>query len=243
MGLRARTIGVAPTLLWRLPMSTATGATPFTLGCYSCKNGFDALSAEFCSCLSSERTLVCPNCSACSCAAPPAFKRQLWTGAPPELWQRKFAEHNRVPEEAKNASPEEVKRPLVLLVDDEADIRRLAARALRDLGYGLVVARDGKEGLELAREYHPDLVLTDALMPRLDGREMCREIKKDPNSAGTKVVVMTSLYTGVKYENQGYKVYLVDDYLAKPLEYDRLCRVLDKHLPLPGSPRVGPEGL
>ena len=119
-----------------------------------------------------------------------------------------------------------------LLVDDEAGIRRVASLALQALGYGLVIARNGQEGLELARKYRPDLVLTDALMPKLDGRDMCRQIKEDRELAGTKVVVMTSLYKGVKYENQGYKAYLVDDYLVKPLEFGRLRSVLDKHLPL-----------
>ena len=126
-----------------------------------------------------------------------------------------------------------MRRPLVLLVDDEADIRRLATLALQALGYGLVIARNGQEGLELARKYHPDLVLTDALMPKLDGRDMCRQIKEDQELAGTKVVIMTSLYKGPKYEHQGYKTYLADDYLVKPLDLGRLRSALDRHLPFP----------
>jgi CheY-like chemotaxis protein len=208
---------------------------PFVVTCYSCKSSFDALTAGFCSCLSSERTLLCPSCLNCSCSAPPDFKRRLWTGAPPELWNRKFAEHNRVPEEPSNPAPEEAKRPLVLLVDDEADIRRVATRAIQALGYGLITARNGQEGLELARQYRPDLVLSDALMPKLDGRDMCRQIKEDRELLGTKVVVMTSLYKGVKYENQAHKAYRVDDYLVKPLDFARLRALLDKHLPPPSG--------
>lgn len=86
------------------------------------------------------------------------------------------------------------------------------------------------DALELARRYRPQLVFTDALMPRLDGREMARRIKEDPDTAAAKVVVMTALYTNVKYRSEGFKVYKVDDYLAKPLGFEQLRAVLQKHL-------------
>jgi CheY-like chemotaxis protein len=78
-------------------------------------------------------------------------------------------------------------------VDDEPDIQRIAARTIASLGYGLVVGRDGLEGLELARRCQPDLVLSDALMPRMDGRKMCRRLKQDHATRDVKVVVMTAL--------------------------------------------------
>ena len=71
-------------------------------------------------------------------------------------------------------------RPLVLLVDDEKDIQRVASRVIQSLGYGLVLGHNGEEGLELAPRYKPDLVLTDALMPRMDGREMARRSRRKP---------------------------------------------------------------
>jgi CheY-like chemotaxis protein len=118
----------------------------------------------------------------------------------------------------------------VLLVDDEKDIQRVASRVIQSLGYGLVLAHNGEEGLELAQRYKPDLVLTDALMPRMDGREMARRIKEDPATGGARVVLMTSLYTNMKYRNEGFKTYKVDDYLAKPLAFEDLRVVLQKHL-------------
>jgi CheY-like chemotaxis protein len=202
----------------------------FSVDCHACKESYDALQAAFCWCIVSERTLVCPRCETCSCAAPPAYKRRFWTGAPPKLWERKRREHRKREDEPENPAPEDAKRPLVLLVDDEPDIRRVAALSIEALGYGLVTARNGEEGLALARRYRPDLVLTDALMPKLDGRDMCKQIKQDPELAGTKVVVMTSLYSGVKYENQGYLNYGVDGYLVKPLEFERLRSTLAAHL-------------
>jgi len=93
-----------------------------------------------------------------------------------------------------------------------------------------VVARNGQEGLDLAKRYRPDLVLSDALMPQMDGREMCRRIKEDPETAGAKTIVMTGLYTAVKYRTEAHKAYKVDDYLTKPLDFALLREMLQKHL-------------
>jgi CheY-like chemotaxis protein len=159
-----------------------------------------------------------------------AYKSRFWTAAPRALWDRKFQEHHADFAPPGNPEPEAAPRPLVLVVDDEKDIQRVARRVIESLGYGLIVAHDGEEGLALARRYRPELVLTDALMPRLDGREMGRRIKEDPACAATKVVVMTALYTNVKYRNEGFKVFKVDDYMAKPLAFDDLRGILQKHL-------------
>jgi CheY-like chemotaxis protein len=118
----------------------------------------------------------------------------------------------------------------VLVVDDERDVLRVAGRVIQSLGYGLILAPNGEVGLELASRYKPELVLTDALMPKLDGREMGLRIKQSPETAGIKVVVMTSLYTNVKYQNEGYHRFKVDDYLIKPIDVGKLQAVLQKHL-------------
>ena len=60
--------------------------------------------------------------------------------------------------------------------------------------------------------------------------EMGKRIKEDPATASAKVVVMTALYTGVKYEHEAYKSFKVDDYLSKPLEVEKLREVLERHL-------------
>jgi CheY-like chemotaxis protein len=76
-------------------------------------------------------------------------------------------------------------------------------------------------------------VLTDALMPKLDGREMARQLKQDPETAKIKVVLMTALYKGIKYEHEARKAYRVDDYVTKPLDVEQLRAVLQKHLGAP----------
>jgi len=207
-------------------------ATPetYSVACHGCGSTFDALDTPWCSCLVTERTVVCPHCLQCFCKAPAAYKSRFWSNAPKALWDRKFKEHNEDFRPPANPDPDEVARPLVLLVDDEKDIQRVASRVIQSLGYGLVLGHNGEEGLDLAQRYKPDLVLTDALMPRMDGREMARRIKEEAATAKAKVVVMTALYTNVKYRTEGFKKYKVDDYLAKPLTFEDLRAVLQKHL-------------
>jgi CheY-like chemotaxis protein len=202
----------------------------YAVACHKCQARFDALKAEWCSCLVSERTLACPSCGTCFCKAAPAFKHKFWSAAPKAMWDRKFAERDDKFEPPANPAPGDAPRPLVLLVDDERDIQRVAIRVLRELGYGVVLARDGVEGLALAKSHKPDLVLTDALMPKLDGREMGRQIKTDPETANAKVVVMTALYTAAKYRQEGLRAFKADDYLSKPLEAAELRAVLERLL-------------
>ncbi len=207
-----------------------TEAAAYNVTCSNCQGAFDALESSFCSCLVTERSVVCPLCLQCFCKAPPAYKQKFWREAPTLLWDRKFAEHKAEYTPPPNPVPGEAQRPLVLVVDDEKDILRVAARVIESLGYGLVLAPNGEIGLELARAHRPDLVLTDALMPKLDGREMGLRLKSDPATASIKVVVMTSLYTNVKYQNEGFRRFKVDDYLAKPIDVAKLQTVLQKHL-------------
>jgi len=215
-------------------LRSALVATPetYSVACNNCGSTFDALDSSWCSCLVTERTLACPHCLQCFCKAPAGYKSKFWSNAPKALWDRKFKEHHEDFTPPENPDPDAVTRPLVLLVDDEKDIQRVASRVIQSLGYGLVLAHNGEEGLDLARRYLPDLVLTDALMPRMDGREMARRIKEEGAGAAkpAKVVLMTSLYTNVKYRTEGFKTYKVDDYLAKPLAFEDLRAVLQKHL-------------
>lgn len=205
-----------------------TGKIEYEIACYNCKSPFDAMEASWCGCLSKDRSLTCPSCLKCFCKSPLSFKQKFWIEAPKEMWDRKLTAGQ--PETRVNLPIEEVGRPLVLLVEDEPDIRSVAIRAIEGLGYALVVAKDGHEGLEMARRYKPELVLSDAFMPKMDGREMCRKIKDEPDLAATKVIVMTSLYTSAKHKYEALKDFRADDYLAKPLDFTQLKETLEKFL-------------
>ena len=206
--------------------------------CATCHAPFDALQAAWCSCLATERSLVCPSCFSCFCRAGAAYARSFWAGAPAVLRAAKHWENSPTLEPLAQATavPGPRARPLVLLVEDESVIRRVAHRVISRLGYDLIVATNGEEGLEMARRYHPNLVLTDALMPKMDGRDMCRALKSDPATADIKIVVMTALYTSVKHQVAGFKGYRADGYVAKPLDHLQLRTLIGQLIGIP-APR------
>ena len=80
----------------------------------------------------------------------------------------------------------------VLIVEDNADNRFLFCTILRYGGYDVLEAHHGREGVELAREYHPDLVLMDLSMPVLDGWGAAEQISTDPHTSGIPVVAVTA---------------------------------------------------
>jgi CheY-like chemotaxis protein len=205
--------------------------TNYEICCFSCAETFDAAHAEWCSCLGRDQTLVCPECGNCFCKAPALYKERFWMDAPPILFERKTLGTRRSSLSRENPAPEEAKRPLILLVEDDENIQLIVRTVVTTLGYGFIVAADGLEGLALARAYKPDLILSDAFMPKLDGREMCRLLKADPTTAHARTIIMTGLYTDRKYRNEAFSHFKVDDYVAKPLAVDDLMRLLRKHLP------------
>lgn len=205
-------------------------AKDYLILCATCGQQFDALVTRWCSCLVSERTLTCPRCNLCFCNASLEYKLDFWTNAPQGMWDRRIAEEKENEQMQPNPKPGEVVRPLVLVVDDEPQVLKTAMRSIKDLGYGVVVAGNGAEGLEVAREYLPDMVLSDALMPKMDGREMCRLLKRDPRLRKAKVVIMTALSTRSKDRLAAFREFGMDDYVQKPLEFTALRQLLAKYL-------------
>lgn len=82
-------------------------------------------------------------------------------------------------------------RPTLVLVEDNADMRRMLELQLTHR-YNVVSAEDGAEGLEIIKEIHPDLIITDLMMPRMDGMELLRRIRQDFNVSHVPVIVLTA---------------------------------------------------
>ncbi len=104
-------------------------------------------------------------------------------------------------------------RPRVLLADDNADLRAYVQRLLHD-EYDLVVTRDGEQALEAARAQRPDLVLSDVMMPHLDGFGLLRALRADPATRQLPVILL-SARAGEEARLDGLEAG-ADDYLAKP---------------------------
>ena len=102
----------------------------------------------------------------------------------------------------------------VLLADDNADLRSYIARLLTERGYEVTPAADGEAALDAIRRRRPDLVVTDVMMPRLDGFGLLRAIREDPALRDLPVVVL-SARAGEEAKVEGLEAG-ADDYLAKP---------------------------
>lgn len=215
----------------KLSVAARPASEDYAVCCYNCQNMFDATRAEWCSCVGRDNTLVCEHCGGCFCKAPAAYRERFWIDAPPSLFERKMIGSKRNIVARHNPAPAEVKRPLILLVEDDENVQLIVRTVVSSMGYGFVVGANGQEGLSLAREYNPDLILSDAFMPKLDGREMCRLLKEDASTARAKAIIMTGLYTDRKYRNEALDYFKVDDYVAKPLAVDDLIKLFKKHLP------------
>jgi signal transduction histidine kinase/DNA-binding response OmpR family regulator/serine phosphatase RsbU (regulator of sigma subunit) len=116
-------------------------------------------------------------------------------------------------------APDGEGRPRVLVVDDNADMRDYVARLLADR-YGVVTAVDGLDALEKAEAVRPDLVVSDVMMPRVDGLELVRRLRAMPDLADLPVVLL-SARAGADSSVEGLDVG-ADDYLVKPFAADEL---------------------
>ncbi len=128
-----------------------------------------------------------------------------------------------VPEVEAPAAAERSK-PLILAVDDEPEIRMLVERTLAANGYALELAVDGAEALEKAERLVPDLVLLDAMLPKVHGFDACRRIKSSPRTRDVPVVMMTAIYRGWRFAQDARESYGAIDYIEKPFRIDDLLR-------------------
>ncbi len=117
----------------------------------------------------------------------------------------------------------------VLVVDDLAYGLRTLRAIFQSAGYEVSAARDGQEALESVRANRPDFVITDILMPRLDGFQLCRAIKTDPALADIPVVFYTGDYTDAADREFGASLGAAA-YLGKPLEPRELLREISRAL-------------
>src|SRR5277367_3166287 len=110
--------------------------------------------------------------------------------------------------------------PLILAVDDVPDNLEIVRLRLESQGYRVATAADGVEALERMREFEPDLVLLDVMMPRLDGIEVVRTMRADPALCATPVILVTAK-SDTRDVIEGLDAG-GDDYLTKPFEHAAL---------------------
>jgi DNA-binding response OmpR family regulator len=121
----------------------------------------------------------------------------------------------------------------LLVIDDDPVIVELLRVNFEIEGFEVLTAADGEEGLERARADHPDLVLSDIMMPRLDGLQLLTELRADPATSRLPVVLLSAKAQNTEVE-RGLALG-ADDYVTKPFDpmelLDRVNAILDKHRP------------
>lgn len=122
------------------------------------------------------------------------------------------------------------KKVKVLIVDDDAFLSGIYATKLELEGFQVVSARDGEEGLKAAMREKPDLILLDVLMPKLDGFEVLKRLKAEPEFKATPVIMLTNLGQKEDIEKglaDGAVDYLIKAHFVPAEAVDKIKKVLN----------------
>jgi two-component system response regulator RpaA len=137
----------------------------------------------------------------------------------------KFMKDNGIPTEALESGKRKV-----LLVDDDLELVELIQKVLEEDGrFEVRVANNGFDAGMMVKEYRPDLIILDVMLPDINGQEVCELIRQDPTMADTKIICISGMIEEDKIAD--LKKSGADDFLNKPLDIDELvrraCRLLD----------------
>src|SRR6267378_6655114 len=123
-------------------------------------------------------------------------------------------------------------RGRILVVDDDQRILDLLVELLEQEGYEVSAAKDGAEALELALSFGPDVVISDVVMPVVDGLELCRRLKEDSRTANIPVLLVSGLRNSREHGMRGLYAG-ADDYLDVPFRNEELlvkvARLAERH--------------
>jgi two-component system alkaline phosphatase synthesis response regulator PhoP len=133
---------------------------------------------------------------------------------------------------------ERVSKGRILVVDDEIYIVHILDFSLGMEGYEVLTALDGEQALERVRNDKPDLIVLDIMMPKLDGYEVCRTIKADPETRNIPVILLSAKGRNVD-QKMGFDVG-ADDYITKPFSprklVERINSLLGQTIPERSTP-------
>jgi CheY-like chemotaxis protein len=114
----------------------------------------------------------------------------------------------------------------ILVIDDNKDVREVLSSLLRVENYEIIEAENGLIGTELARQVIPDLIISDVIMPDMDGFDTLTELRKDPVTAHIPFIFLTAM-TGKTAHILGLGA---EEYLTKPIEMDLLLSKINAQL-------------
>lgn len=118
-------------------------------------------------------------------------------------------------------------RALILVVERNPAVQRLEKFFLEQAGYSVEFASDGMSALERAQELRPRILVTEILVPKLDGLSLCRKLKSDPGTTGILVLIFSHLHAGDRASEAG-----ADAFLVKPLNEQLLIQTVEQLIAL-----------
>lgn len=164
------------------------------------------------------------------------YKKDNWISAEPTV-------KSEIPEKQvseTNAESTNKDKPLILLVEDDLELNRFI-RSLLIKQFNVISAYNGKEGIKLAQNQLPELIISDIMMPEMDGFEMCKQIREDDLISHLPIILLTAK-TDAESQITGYK-YGADDYISKPFEQNvlisRIKNLIDSRKKLQASYKQG----
>ncbi|HET9495876.1 MAG TPA: response regulator [Chloroflexia bacterium] len=113
----------------------------------------------------------------------------------------------------------------ILIVEDERVIAEILSAVLEDEGYNVLIANNGRQGLERIAEKRPDLVLCDIMMPGLDGRDVARAMSADSKYRTIPLILMSAAHIPINRHDYPYT-----DFLRKPFDMDELIATVKRAL-------------
>ena len=143
---------------------------------------------------------------------------------------------NVEPDDAESSASHQ--RALILVVERNPVVQRLERYFLEQAGYAVEFASDGRSALERAREVRPNIVVTEIMVPVLDGLSLCRILKSEPNTAHARVLIFSHLHA----EDRALEVG-ADAFLLKPLSEELLIETVEKLIASPKTTAKAEENL
>jgi len=131
---------------------------------------------------------------------------------------------------------DETNKPTILLIEDTKEVIMMIADYLELAGFKIVTAQDGIEGVAQARLTHPDLILMDVQMPRMDGLEATRKLRSEPEFKETPIIALTAL--AMSSDRERCLAAGMDEYMSKPVNLKALAKMIRRFLTTDEEPRA-----
>lgn len=116
----------------------------------------------------------------------------------------------------------------VVVVDDDLKVIMLVERELTRMGFQVFSADEGNKALELVRKEKPAILITDILLPGIDGVELCKAVKDDPETSDIKVILITGVYNEASFRLE--MNCRADGFIVKPIDIKGLSRLVNEKM-------------